>query len=139
MPRGHPDFTKPIAIIAQTLGVKLLPDWAAIQAEDVDIVAIAMVESGVSTVIFSYTVPEGKTLLFYDWSIALPNDDQHVFGWVWDDTADTPMGLGGGLKGFQVSYTKPKRIPSGHQLSIYAIQVSGYALVVAAHFGGALI
>jgi len=139
MPRGHPDFTKPIAIIAQTVGVRLLPDWAAIQAEDVDIVAIAMVESGVSTVIFSYTVPEGKTLLLYDWSIAIQSHDGQVWGGIYNATTELWLGVGGGIKGFQVSLTKPKRVASGQTIEVRALQVSGVAQIISGHIGGALI
>jgi len=139
MPRGHPDFTKPIAIIAQTLGVKLLPDWAAIQAEDVDIVATKIAESGIWTTILSYKVPAGNTLLVYDWSVVLPAEDGQVVGDLYNATTHYTLGLGGGLKGFQFSLTKPKRIPAEQTIEVTAIQVSGVAQTISAHIGGALI
>jgi len=139
MPRGHPDFTKPIAIIAQTVGVRLLPDWAAIQAEDVDIVATALAESGIYTTILSYTVPAGKTLLLYDWSVALPSEDGQVWGGLYNATTYFWLGLGGGLKGFQSSLTKPKRIAAEQTIQVRAKQVSGVTQTISAHIGGALV
>jgi len=139
MPRGHRDFTKPIAFTAQTVEVKLLPDWGTVEGWHVDLVAFKLASSGVWTTILSYKVPEGRTLLLYDWSVALPDQDGQVCGAMWIKELYLWLGLGGGFKGFQVSLTRPKRVDSEQTLEVRGIQVSGVDQTLGAHIGGVLI
>lgn len=124
---------------AQTMAVKLVPDWGAIQAQDIDMCSYATCASGVSTVLILYTVPAGKKLLLYDWSISMYDGDGGVWGRLYTVTAGVVLGVGGGTRGFQTPFSKPKRIDSGETLQVMARQDTGATRSIWGHIGGTLI
>jgi len=128
-----------IDISAQTISVKLVPDWGAIQAEDVDVYGTKAAASGSYVQVLSYTVPTGKTLLIYDWSIAIYGSDGQVVAYMYNNTDDLIINVGGGARGFQTPLSKPKRIGAGKTVSIWARQDTGASQSLLAHFGGTLL
>jgi len=138
-PTGYPDFTLPIGLLMQLIPVKLVPDWGAIQAEDIELAGTGLISTGTLTKIGEYTVPEGKTLLIYDWSVSLDISDGHIRGQIFTETTGMILSTGGGARGIQTPFSKPKRVTSGQIVPVYVRQDTGAAQWVTAHFGGTLI
>jgi len=139
MTTGYPDFTRAIALYMQLIPLKGLPDWGAVEAEDVDVYGAADVASGPWGFIVVYTEPADKTLLIYDWSVILEDAENPVAAYLNNATTATIISVGGGGRGFQTPFSKPKRIPGGHTVEIRAQQLSGVTRPIHGHFGGVLI
>jgi len=139
MPRGYKDWTVPIAWIEQLIGVKLVADWGAIQAEDVDAVGGALAATGTWTQLITYTVPAGKTLLIYDWSAAIENGDGQIIGNLQYISPTVHLSYSGGQRGFQASFLKPKRVTEGKTVVVLGRQDTGSDKLLEGTFGGTLI
>jgi len=138
-PTGYPDFTLPIGLLMQLIPVKLIPDWGAIEAEDVDLYGSAAVPSGSDTTIINYTVPNGKTLLIYDWSMAFYSTPGTLCAWIYNASVGVTLSVGGGNRGFQTPLTKPKRVGAGEQILLRVRQDEGAVRSIRGHLGGTLI
>jgi len=138
-PTGYPDFTLPIGLLMQLIPVKLVPDWGAIEAEDVDVIGSASMPTGIPTELLDYKVPAGRTLLIYDWSITLADGDGQVSGELENETDGVILSYGGGVRGFAQSFSKPKRVVGGKVVSIDAVQYTGATRAGVGHLGGTLI
>jgi len=125
-----------IEIAAQTVSVKLVPDWGAVEAEDVDIYASATVPSGSLTTLGTWTVPTGKTVLIYDFSVAMQDGDGEVYGDLLNQTDGTYIINVGGERGFLSPLTKPKVVPAGKTIAIRVRQDTGASRFIIAHFAG---
>lgn len=128
-----------IDVKAQSVAIKLLTDWSAIEFRDVDVTGVTSAGSGVEMIVLGYTVPSDKKLLIYDWSVALRTGDGQLFGYLYNATDGMYLSCGAGMRGFQVSLSKPKRVPGGKVVRIYARQDTGATRDVMGHFGGVLI
>jgi hypothetical protein len=119
--------------------VRLLQDKGAIEGTDVNLVAEDSVGNGVLTLILSYTVPAGHTLLIYDWSVALINGKGEVNAYLYNNTTSTIIGVGGASRGFQTPFSKPKAVLTGQVARIYVNQHEGADRDVQVHIGGIFI
>jgi len=138
-PVGYPDFTLPIGFFLQLIPVKLVPDWGAIQAEDVDLYGTIWADTGGWYTAIEYTVPVGKTLLIYDWSLILASANGQVCGALYNATLDVFLSVGGGARGFQTPFSKPKRVKEGHVIRLTGRHDTGAWEFLSAHLGGVLI
>jgi len=132
-------ITLNISITGQTVSVKLVPDWGAIQAEDVDVAASAAIANETWTKVLSYTVPTGKTLLLYDWSALMEANTEVLTGVLMNATTGLYVSIAGGVGGFQTPFSKPKRFTAGQEAQVWLRQETGGTQTVRAHFGGTLI
>jgi len=132
-------ITMDISITGQTVSVKLVPDWGAIQAEDVDLYGTLWADTGGFYTVIEYTVPPGKTLLIYDWSLILASANGQVCGALYNATLDVFLSVGGGTRGFQTPFSKPKRIEEGQVIRLTGRQDTGAWQFLSAHLGGVLL
>jgi|GEM_PF-4598162 len=128
-----------IDIKAQSVAIKGLTDWAAENAQDIDLWGSATCPTATDTWVIDYTVPSGKTLLIYNWGAASADGDCQLNGYIHDHTAGQNLALGGGTRGFSVALNKPIRVASGHEILVYVRQDSGAYRTIAAHLGGVLL
>jgi len=128
-----------IDIAAQSVAIKGLTDWAAENATDVDVCGSALVDSGMLTRVVEYTVPSGKTLLIYDWAAGNMWSENPIWAKLTNDTDAVDLAFGGGGRGFETPFSKPKRVAAGKRVSIYVRQDSGSSQECFGHFGGVLL
>ena len=128
--KDMPDYARDI--------IKDMPDWRVVQAEDIDAQGNALAPTGVWFVLLEYTVPLGKMLLIYDWSVAMGVAGD-MAGQMVNATAALYISYGGGAQGFQTPFNKPKRITAGQKVQVYGIQNTGAQQTMYGHFGGILI
>jgi len=138
-PTGYPDFTLPIGLLMQLIPVKLVPDWGAIEAEDIELQGCASAPTATSTLLLSYTVPAGKTLLIYHWAAVNASSEYAAYYHLYNSTDMFVLSYGTGYRGFQTSFGKPIRMASGKTVAVYGTQGSGVSQVLCAHVGGVLI
>ncbi len=128
-----------IDLKAQSIAVKGLTDWAAENATDIDVTGGGFYDSGSLNSAVTYTVPSGKTLLIYNWSVALTDADGQVYGFLNDYTANVTVDVAGGTRGFSVPLNKPIRIAADHVVKVIVRQDTGAGCTVLAHIGGVLV
>jgi len=133
------DLIKQISLIDEITKAKLLTDWAAIEAQDVDVFAEAPLPNGTQTTVLSYNVPSNKTLLVFDWSSSIYGADVGVWAGLAVTSPFNWLDAAGGIRGFHVAATKPKRADAGKTVEIRAMQNSGVQQIARSHIAGALI
>jgi len=139
-PTGYPDFTLPIGLLMQLIPVKLVPDWGAIQAEDVDLQGSASTSGGILTTLIDYTVPPGKNLLVYDVSCFVAGSDTGIYLIMRNFTDNIDLYYLGGMVGRDVTFSKPKRLVANKRLVVEATHnESGITRTVYASVGGVLL
>jgi len=138
-PTGYPDFTLPIGLLMQLIPVKLVPDWGAIEAEDLDVIGGTLAPTDTDVTLVSYTVPEGKTLLIYDWAIVVSAATTGVTGALYNATDMVTLGYGGGNSGFATPLSKPKRVKTGKTVQVVGMHNAGTDKWLFGHMGGVLI
>jgi len=124
---------------AQSISVKLVPDWGAINATDIDLEGTVSTSSGTAATAINYTVPTGKTLLIYDFSVTMWSKDTGVLGILYNQSSDLILFRIGSLRGAHIAFAKPKRLSSDQILHVDVVQNSGASEYVSAHAGGILI
>jgi len=104
-----------ISVNAQTVGVYLMPEWAAKTAVDKNFVGGVQLTSGGLGGGNLYTVPAGKLLFISDISFYRQTDAGNVaLELTW--AGDTWI-VAGGTQGGSMSLTKPKTIAAGNTLA----------------------
>jgi len=119
--------------------VRLVQDKGAIDGTDIDITAFATVAGPGGQLILSYTVPANKTLLVYDWSGCMSDGIEEICGFLYVTPAAVYLGVGGGVRGFQTPFSKPKRVTTGNTAKIQLNHSVAGNRELQAHLGGILI
>ena len=133
------DYASDITLIDHLVALKLVPDWGAIEATDIDLEGEADIPDATFGYPVIYTVPNGKTLLIYDWSAGFVDGDGQFYAELTNYTTYVVLGIGGGTRGFQTPLNKAKRVASGETIAIAVVHNTGATRFVGAHFGGVLI
>jgi len=125
-----------IVEITRILEARLIQDKGAIDGTDIDAEGEAIVPSGVLTEILSLNIPVGNTLLIYDWSVAIETSSDSVYADIYNATTDVIYGYGGGFRGFQTPFSKPKKVVGASILKVRAIHNAEIAQTIHGHVGG---
>jgi len=119
------DYASDITLIDHLVALKLVPDWGAIEATDIDMVGFATATTGTDTILLDYTNNTGFTLLIYDWSAGIWTGDGQLYGALFNVSLSTLFGSLGGARGFAEVFSKPKRIENGQRFQVIARQDTG--------------